>query len=96
MAHSLPKTLPGVVRPQMVRCGKHRCKCTRGALHGPYFYRFWREAGRLRKQYVSLDDLPEVRAACEQRQLEHRLVAAGLHVATTMNGTLRSLEEASH
>jgi hypothetical protein len=96
MANSLPKTLPGVVRPQMVRCGKQGCKCARGALHGPYFYRFWREAGRLRKQYVPPDDLPEVRAACEQRQLERRLLTAGLQVASTMNGRLRSLDEASY
>lgn len=67
----LPKTLPGVVLPQMVRCGKPNCKCASGQkddLHGPYYYRFWREDGRLRKQYVPLDRVDAVRATCEQRQ----------------------------
>jgi hypothetical protein len=30
----------------------------------PYYYRFWREYGRLRKQYVRLADVESVRAAC--------------------------------
>lgn len=64
----LPKTLPGVVLPQHVRCGKPNCRCADGDLHGPYYYRFWREDGRLRKQYVRLDDVDAVRAACRRRQ----------------------------
>ena len=68
----LPKTLPGVVLPQMVRCGKPNCKCASrdpGDLHGPYYYRFWREGGRLRKQYVPLDEVDAVRAACPRRRV---------------------------
>jgi hypothetical protein len=69
-AKSLPKTLPGAVCQQWKRCGRARCKCTSGALHGPYFYRFWRENGRLRKAYVKPADLEAVRAACaKERQL---------------------------
>ena len=67
----LPKMLKGVVLPQMVRCGKPNCTCASGNsedLHGPYYYRFWREDGRLRKQYVPLDEVEEVRAACKRRQ----------------------------
>ena len=65
---ALPKTLPGVVLPQMVRCGKPNCHCARGELHGPYHYRFWREGGRLRKQYVRSEDLERVRRACGRRR----------------------------
>ena len=67
----LPKTLPGVVLPQMVRCGKPSCKCAsrdEDDLHGPYYYRFWREDGRLQKEYVPLDQVDAVRAACQRRQ----------------------------
>ena len=64
----LPKTLPGAVCIQWVRCGKPACKCARGELHGPYWYRFWREGGTLRKQYVRRSTLGAVRAACEERR----------------------------
>ncbi|MEM8549672.1 MAG: DUF6788 family protein [Verrucomicrobiota bacterium] len=70
----LPKTpaeLPGTVCEQWKRCGKPACRCASGhpeELHGPYFYRFWREGGRLRKAYVPRDRVAEVRAACEARQ----------------------------
>ncbi len=68
---SLPKTLPGAVCAQRVRCGKPGCRCTRGQGH-PAYYRFWREGGRLRKCYVRHADLAAVRAACAARQREHR------------------------
>jgi hypothetical protein len=67
----LPKTLPGVVCPQRVRCGKPGCHCSRGQGHLAY-YRFWREAGRLRKCYVRLAERAAVQTACAARQREHR------------------------
>ena len=61
---SLPELLPetgpgevavadGAVCAQVVKGGKPNCKCARGELHGPYFYRFTRDQyGRLHKQYA--------------------------------------------
>ncbi len=72
---TLPKTLPGVVRPQWVRCGRESCRCGRGSPHGPYFYRFWREGGRLRKQYVRRSDVEEVRARCQASRLDRQELA---------------------
>lgn len=72
----LPKTLPGAVCVQRVRCGKPRCRCARGH-HHPAFYRFWREGGRLRKSYVKRSDLADVRAACEARRRASRESSAG-------------------
>src|SRR5262245_6771897 len=66
----LPKTLPGVVCVQWVRCGKPNCHCVRGERHKAH-YRFWRERGRLRKAYVSSIDVERVRKACQAR-LEER------------------------
>ncbi|MGH8874725.1 MAG: hypothetical protein ACRDVM_05670 [Acidimicrobiia bacterium] len=41
---------PGVrLRRQWVRCGKPAC---RSCPHGPYWYAYWREAGRRRSRYV--------------------------------------------
>ena len=73
---ALPKTLPGVVRPQWVTCGRSNCRCRRGLLHGPYYYRFWREGGRLRKQYVKAVHLDRIRAACEARRKRRQELVA--------------------
>jgi hypothetical protein len=67
----LPKTLPGAVCAQRVRCGKAACRCAGGPGHLA-FYRFWREGGRLRKSYVRREDLVAVRAACDARRQERR------------------------
>lgn len=68
----LPKTAPGTVCAQMVRCGKQNCKCARGELHGPYFYHFVRVDGVLVKRYVKAKDVAAMRAACEARQRQDR------------------------
>lgn len=69
----LPKTLPGAVCAQMVRCGKASCKCARGELHGPYFYRFVWEHGKQRKRYVRKEELQQIRAACTAYKNEARI-----------------------
>lgn len=66
----LPKTLPGAVCAQMVRCGKSNCKCARGELHGPYFYHFARVNGVLVKRYVKAKDVIQMCAACNARRQE--------------------------
>jgi hypothetical protein len=72
---SLPKTLPGVVCAQWVRCGKPGCRCARGQWHLAY-YRFWREQGKLHKCYVRRADLADVRARCEARREARKAAAA--------------------
>jgi hypothetical protein len=39
-------------RLESIRCGKEKCKCTRGKLHGPYWYSYTREKGKLKSQYI--------------------------------------------
>ena len=40
-------------RQEKVRCNKPTCtRCVDGPGHGPYWYAYWREAGKLRKQYL--------------------------------------------
>ncbi len=60
--------LPGVVCSQMVRCSRANCRCAKGHLHGPYHYRFWRESGVLKKEYVPCKNVEKVSAACARRQ----------------------------
>jgi hypothetical protein len=39
-------------RQQAVRCGKKGCT---SCPHGPYWYAYWREDGRMRSKYVGKD-----------------------------------------
>jgi hypothetical protein len=39
-------------RLEYVRCGKPGCRCERGQLHGPYWYRYQRVGGRLKSTYL--------------------------------------------
>ena len=93
MTDVLPKTLDGVVCPQMVRCGKVGCKCQQGQLHGPYYYRFFRENGRLRKQYVPRSQLQTVMAQCKQRQLEQQTSTEAAQLAKDLTDSIKQIEE---
>ena len=43
----------GTYRLEMVSCGKARCrKCADGPGHGPYWYRYYRQDGRVVSKYV--------------------------------------------
>jgi len=68
-----PKTeaLPGSLHAEWKRCGKPSCRCTRGELHGPYWYRRWRESHRQRRQYITGRDLERVKAELSQYQELH-------------------------
>ena len=45
--------LGGTYRREMVSCGKGRCrKCAGGPGHGPYWYRYYRQGGKLVSRYV--------------------------------------------
>jgi hypothetical protein len=43
-------------RQERVRCGRPNC---RTCPHGPYWYAYWREGGRLRSRYIG-KELPAV------------------------------------
>jgi len=64
--------LLGSLHAEHKQCGKPNCRCAsdRGEdLHGPYWYRRWRdENGEQRKAYVPKGDLGAVRAGIEKRR----------------------------
>jgi hypothetical protein len=93
MAKLLPKTLPGAVCAQWVRCGKPGCRSARGELHGPYFYRFWREGGRLCKVYVPRSALAQVRAQCQDRRDQNSLVRIGWRTWRQLQELVRKVEQ---
>jgi hypothetical protein len=41
-----------VYRQEQIRCGKSGCKCMAGELHGPYWYSYCREGGKVRSHYI--------------------------------------------
>jgi len=59
---ALPNSVPGAV------CAQWRERD--GKRYGPYYFRFWREGGRLHKQYVKCSEVDAVRAACQQHREE--------------------------
>lgn len=67
-----PGELLGSLRAEYRRCGKAGCRCAGGEpedLHGPYWYRYWRDDdGRQHKAYVRRSELDQVRAAIERRK----------------------------
>jgi hypothetical protein len=65
---ALPNMARGWVCKQYVRRGQKLC--------GPYLYRFWREGGRLRKQYVPCASAEKTIALCTEWQSLMRKVRA--------------------
>jgi hypothetical protein len=63
--------LPGSLHLEWRRCGKASCRCVRGALHGPYVVRRWREHGKQRKVYVPRQRVEEVTAGIVAWQRLH-------------------------
>jgi hypothetical protein len=53
-------------RQERVRCG--RAGCT-SCPHGPYWYAYWREGGKLRSRYIGkrLPDVPRVPDGADRR-----------------------------
>jgi hypothetical protein len=39
-------------RLEMVKCGKLTCRCAARQLHGPYWYAYQRQSGRVKSWYV--------------------------------------------
>lgn len=91
-AETLPKTLPGVVCAQWRKCGKAGCRCARGDLHGPYFARFWRQGGRLRKAYVRKADVEDVRGRCLARRQAQVEWLAAMRQVREMASLLKDME----
>jgi hypothetical protein len=87
------RMLNGAVCQQYKKCGRSNCKCQRGELHGPYFYRFQWHDGRMVKEYVRLEDVEEVSAACARyRALQDDLREGRQHfqiLLSQLRSTLR-------
>ncbi len=71
------QSLPGSVHQEFKRCGRSWCHCAQGKpLHGPYYFRRWRENGKQRKSYVSADDLEKTLLAVELYRSERPSISS--------------------
>jgi hypothetical protein len=69
-----PDMMPGQIEARFKKCGRAGCKCSRGELHGPYFYHRTWLGERHRRRFVRLANVAEARAACEEyRALQAQL-----------------------
>jgi len=84
----LPNTLPGAVCAQWRERG--------GTRYGPYYFRFWREGGRLHKEYIKREDVDAVREACvrhrEEQQERRRNHAELMQMLRQYKATCREVE----
>jgi hypothetical protein len=46
-------------RLEKIRCGKEKCKCAHGKLHGPYWYSYTRIKDKVKSQYIGKKLSPE-------------------------------------
>lgn len=83
--------LPGAVVAHLVRCGRYNCRCMRGDLHGPYFYRYWRDGQRRRKAYVRKAEVQSIRAACATYRSEQQAHRERVQAATAEWRQLKAL-----
>ncbi len=103
---SAPAPLPGSLHAEYKRCGRATCRCAhpggglqglqgqqrRQGLHGPYWVRRWREAGRLRRQYVPAAQVAVTREAIAAYR---RLHPPAWHLRQHLAGLRRLLKEAT-
>ena len=92
----LPKIEPtsGSLQQEWKACGKPSCRCARGDLHGPYFYRRWREGGRQRRQYVRPADLERVRVGIDAWRRLHPPAHALRQELADLRRLLRQFDQA--
>lgn len=79
------------IQHETVRCGAD-CECNKGKGHGPYFYGYKRENGRLKRKYLGLDIVrdetgtplsPKERKAYAARRAQEAEERAKAHEKTT-------------
>ena len=90
--------LRGWLEARYKRCGRSNCKCAKGELHGPYYYRFFYRGGRQRKKYVKKGELSATFAAClaykrdrqETRELIRQINETGNRMLKALGMVIKS------
>lgn len=80
---ALPKSMRGAV------CAQYRT--VKGRRYGPYWFRFWREAGVLRKEYVPAADLALTVEACARSRRERSQASVARTAMQRQSRSVRAL-----
>jgi hypothetical protein len=54
-------------RLESIRCGKEKCKCARGKLHGPYWYSYTRVKDKVTSQYIGKNLTKDIEKKLQSR-----------------------------
>jgi len=76
--------VPGSVSIERKRCGKARCRCRRGQLHGPYILWRARLLGVAIKRALAPADAERVRGLCNRYRAHHSRANTELAAALAM------------
>jgi len=60
-------------RLERVRCGKPGCRKCAAEGHGPYWYGYFREGGKVRKKYIGRELPPELRGKAVEDAIDGTL-----------------------
>jgi hypothetical protein len=86
----LPKKI--AICKQYRKCGKPSCKCNVGALHGPYYFYFYRVNGKLKKSYIRKADAKKLWEIYSLRRDAQKKRAANKREFTKMCKNLRRID----
>lgn len=85
----------GSLVPMFKACKKGGCKCTRGELHGPFWYLSWSEGGRTRMHFVKAAGHARVRAAAQRYRRWRQVRAQWVKLQQRLLAGLDALEHAA-
>lgn len=79
---------------QSRKCGKPTCKkCQNGGAHGPYWYAYWRENGRMKSGYVGKNPPPEAAPEVPVVAAKHELSQQPIAVKEETHDTTSAYNE---
>jgi hypothetical protein len=85
----------GSLVPMYKACNKGGCKCTRGELHGPFWYLSWSEGGKTRMYFVKAAGQARVQAAATRYRRWRQVRAQWVKFQQAMLTGLDALETAA-
>jgi hypothetical protein len=66
------EAIHGDLNARMIRCGKPKCRCAKGELHGPYYVYRLRKFGKRHSKYIRKRDVLAVKLAVETGRAERK------------------------
>ncbi|MGZ4881551.1 MAG: DUF6788 family protein [Halobacteriota archaeon] len=84
--------LPGSLRKRHMQCGKRRCRCKTGTLHGPYYY-FEPSRQRGKWHYVSRSRLVDVKKGIADWKKQQEIDETLQTCAARLEAVLKAIQQ---